>query len=208
MILAGVIAMSLLSCDGIYDDPDDFPFLKPSRAQSYQFVDCTNYTTWVYLNLHKQETLTLDYREPNVPMEWDLAMHRYDVKTNGGSGLETSYTSLDEFQSDVEKGLYGCPDESLWVSDVDDSITIDVSHMLEGYLVNVPAVINLELTKWLNVNISTMPPIYIPSNKVYLLRLSDSSVAAIRFMGFANPMRDNAKGYISFDYIYPVTFTK
>ena len=46
-----------------------------------------------------------------------------------------------------------------------------------------------------------MPPIYTPSNKVYLLRMKDGTMAAIRLVSYMNAA--GIKGYMTFDYIYP-----
>lgn len=46
-----------------------------------------------------------------------------------------------------------------------------------------------------------MPPIYTPSNKVYLLRMEDGTMAAIRLTSYMNAK--GAKGYMTFDYLYP-----
>ena len=63
------------------------------------------------------------------------------------------------------------------------------------------AVCNPELSKWLNVDTSEMPPIYTPSNKVYLLKMKDGTMAAIRLVSYMNAA--GTKGYMTFDYLYP-----
>lgn len=84
-----------------------------------------------------------------------------------------------------------------------NKIAVDVSHMMEdnGYLIYAPSDFNPELSKWLNVDTSEMPPIYTPSNKVYLLRMKDDTMAAIRLVSYMNAA--GIKGYMTFDYIYP-----
>lgn len=178
----------------------------PTEKYSVKNLDATLYTNWIYVNLRGTGYVTRDYQDKNIPEWWCIAIHRYDVKTNGGAGLETNYESLDKFLQDVESGNYRRPTDDDFVKDINDSITVDMSHMMEGYLVYAPSTKNKEIGKWLNVDTSTMPPIYTPSNKVYLLRLNDNSFVAIRFTGFSNPDYYNTKGYISFDYLYPVNF--
>ena len=206
--MTGVMATSLLSCDDIYDDPNDFPLPQVSAEQTYQNLNCTLYTNWVYINLHTKDSVTLDYLNEDVPIDWDIALHRYDVKTNGGAGVETSFTSLDALKQSVQDGEFARPADDQWQPDVLDSITVDMSHMMEGYLIYAPSSVNVEIGKWLNLDMSQMPPIYTPSGKVYLVRLADNTVAALLFTGYSNPSYHNAKGYISFDYIYPVIFNK
>lgn len=206
-LLTGAMATSLLSCDNIYDDPE--PYMPvPTEAFTFQYIDATKYTNWIYINLHKKDSVTLDYQAPEVPIEWDIALHRYDVKTNGGAGIETDFETLEALETAVEDGSYESPYNSQWVSDVEDSVTVDMSHMMEGYLVYAASPRNREIGKWLNVDTSTMPPIYTPSNKVYLVKFKDGTIAAIRFTGFSNPNYYNTKGYISFDYLYPINFKR
>ena len=204
------MATSLLSCDSIYDTPEPYVPV-PTEEFAYQYVNATAYTNWVYFNLHEKDSLTLDYRQTDVPVGWDIALHRYDVKTNGGAALETSYETLDELAQAVESGDFLQPYNSMWVADVEDSVTVDMSHMMEGYLVYTPSPVNREIGKWLALDLSTMPPVYTPSNKVYLVRLADETVAALRFNDFMGPASKpyySAKGYISFDYLYPVNFKR
>ncbi|MCQ5209225.1 HmuY family protein [Bacteroides thetaiotaomicron] len=34
-----------------------------------------------------------------MPAEWDLAFHRYVIKTNEGAAFHTTYTSIDDLKS-------------------------------------------------------------------------------------------------------------
>ena len=53
----------------------------------------------------------------------------------------------------------------------------------------------------MDVNTSTMPPVYTMSGRPYILRLADGSRAALHFTGFTDA--SGAKGYITIRYIYP-----
>lgn len=201
MVFAVLMAAS---CDDIYDDPSNIPVEEEDNAYSY--VDATEYTNWVYLNLEdgSQTTLAYDNTE-DVPAQWTFALHRYDCKTNGGSAYETSFSTLDELTTAIDGGTFTVPDASQFTADEDGKITIDMSGMMSGNIGYADSKINKVLGKWLDVDTSQMPPIYTMSNKVYLLRTSNGSVAAIMFTNYANPLKSNTKGYISFDYIYPLT---
>lgn len=202
--LMAALVITASSCDDIYDDPNDMP--DTTKENSYQYINATEYTNWVYLNLKdgSQTTLTYD-NTTDIPAEWTLAIHRYDCKTNGGSAFETTYTSLDDLTADIEAGKFSIPDASQFTADEDSKITVDMSGMMEGNIGYAESKVNKTLGKWLDVNTSQMPPIYTMSNKVYLIRESDGTVAAIMFTNYANPLQSNTKGYISFDYIYPLT---
>ncbi len=192
------------SCDGIYDDISNMP-TDNITDNSFSYIDATDYTTWVYIDLADGTLTTLAYDDSiNIPVSWTFALHRYDCKTNGGSVCETAFTSIDEFLNAVESGQFILPDETEFTADTDEEIIIDVSHMVEGTLIYALSQVNVVMTRWLDVDLITMPPIYTQSGKVYLIRLADLTCAAVRFTGFTNPYYYDAKGYISFEYIYPV----
>jgi len=202
-LTAGAILLPL-SCDSIYDDPADMPVVKEDNAYSY--IDATEYTNWVYLNLEDGSQTTLAYdNTADIPAEWTFALHRYDCKTNGGSAYETSFSTLDELTAAIAGGTFTVPDASQFTADEDGKITVDMSGMMQGVIEYADSKINKVLGLWLDVNTSQMPPIYTMSKKVYLLRTSGGAVAAIEFTDYANPSQYNTKGFISFKYIYPLT---
>lgn len=158
-------------------------------------IDATNYADWIYVRFSTQDTIRKKYDEA-APTDWDFALHRYDCKTNGGAVLETSYHALTELVPPVVLP------EDAFVTDVEGKISVDMSGMMDGNIVYADSPLNEVLGKWLNVDTGTMPPIYTPSNRVYLLRLADGTYAALLFTDFSNDA--GVKGYISFDYIYPL----
>ncbi len=198
--MAAMLLLSLSSCDGIYDDPSELPS-DDDKANSYTNVDATSYTTWVYLNLADGSQTPLAYdNTADIPVDWTIALHRYDVKTNSGSVYRTSYTSLDEVKTAVSKGTFPMPDTSEFTQDELSKITVDMSHMMDGYIDYAEANINKVIGKWLSVDTSSMPPDYTMDSNVYLVRTKDGDVYAIQFTGYSNPYKSNTKGYISLDY--------
>lgn len=192
--------LSFSSCDNIYDDPSEMPS-DNDKENSYTNIDATSYTTWVYLNLSDGSQTTLAYNNTDdIPSEWTIALHRYDIKTNSGSAFRTSYTSIDEVKTVVKKGTFTMPDESEFTTDEPAKITIDMSHMMDGYIDYADANINKVLGMWLNVDTSSMPPNYTMDSDVYLVRTKEGYVYAIQFTGYSNPYQSNTKGYISFEY--------
>ena len=147
-------AVSLPSCngifEGIYDEPsvidiydepsviDEFGFTKVEQATSSGtiYIDATSYTRWNYLDF---ETFALDTtfiaedgsETGDVTEGWDFAVHRYDVKTNGGRVIETSFTSIDALLAS------GSMPQGTWVEDIwtEDRVTIDMSRMMDGIIV-------------------------------------------------------------------------
>lgn len=209
-MMTAVIALSLLSCDDLYDSPDTSTLI-PNSEQRYEYINATSYFHWIYINLHSktvEDTVTLGfYDTEHIPTSWDIALRHYDIKTNDATVKETEYRNLSDFKRDVENGAFRKPQPSEMIPDnLNDSVIYDMSTMLEGYVGYAPTRVNRELGKWLDLNLSTMPPIYTPSGRVYLLEMKDGTMAAIHFTGFSNPNIYNTKGYISFEYLYPVNF--
>ena len=217
MLQAGaalLTAVSLPSCngifEGIYDQPAvtaDFGFTKVEQATSSGtiYLDATSYTRWNYIDF---ETFTLDTtaiaedgsETGDVAEGWDFAVHRYDVKTNGGRVIETSFTSIDELlaSGSLPAGTYV---EDIWT---EDRVTIDMSRMMDGIIIYAPSWYNPELSKWLNVDTSTMPPIYTMSGKVYVLITAEGKAAAIQLTNYMNDSK--VKGFMTIDYVYPLEF--
>ena len=191
--------MGLLSAcngilDGIYDEPDN-ENNTGFENEGEIFIDATSYTQWVYIDFSEQSTVTLGYDE-DAPQNWDIAVHRYDVKTNGAKVVETNY-------SDFDQAITATIDEADLVSDIwtTNQIVIDMSTMMDGYLGYTESSYNPELSKWLNVDTSTMPPIYTPSGKVYIVYLPDGTRAGVKLLNFMNDMQ--VKGYMTIQYMYP-----
>ena len=85
-----------------------------------------------------------------------------------------------------------------------DKIAIDMSGMMDGNIIYTESYRNTVLSSWLDVNTATMPPVYTMSNQVFLIRLKDNTYAAIRFTNYMNAR--GIKGYIDFDFQYPLEF--
>jgi len=124
-----------------------------------------------------------------------MAIHRYDIRLNGGAAgkgqgaaLETSYTDLSAL-TDIPASGY--------VVDVMDSIRVS---MPPTYAYQP---INHEASKWMYIDESIMPPTndtYKPSNKVYVFKTAEGKHIKIKFIDYINA--ENVKGHIKFSYVY------
>ena len=201
--------LSLSSCHGIfggiYDEPveetsDGFGFIKINEATRTGtiYIDASDYMKWNYISLKDKKVVTALYDEQQ-PENWDFAVHRYDAKTNSASVFETEYYDLTDISS-VSKfsGADFIADE--WTT---NKITIDMSQMMEGIIKYAEDFYNPCLSKWLNVDTSSMPPVYTLSEKVYILKLQDGTFAALKLSNFMNT--SGIKGFMTIDYLYPVT---
>lgn len=207
--LSGVVALlSLSACNGILEDIYDEPLAEESNKYGFIvvddktntgriYIDATDYTEWHYIDLLGKEVLTKSIDE-DAPTHWGFAVHRYDVKTNGGSVIESGVTDFGSIPN-----INTFPEEAFVADEwTTNKITVDMSQMMDGIILYAEDYYNPCLSKWLNVDTSTMPPIYTLSGNIYLLRLSDGSYAALRL---SNYMSDAAiKGFMTIDYLYPV----
>lgn len=188
----------LVSCDGIfgglYDEPakNSFGFIQRDDDGHGGTIrlDATSYTRWSYIDLHHQHIDTANITlGQDAPFEWDFAIHHYDVKTHDGTATESPFDNV---------GMAIELEELNFVADVDSQVVIDMSTMMEGYLGYTPSPVNPVLSHWLDVDLSTMPPIYALSNKVYLLRLGDGTLVALQFTSFMD--ESFAKGIVTLHY--------
>ena len=197
-----LLLLTASSCNGIFDGIYDEPPVETSAGVGFIerptptqvgkiYFDATSYTDWVYLDFNTLTMTTLPVGE-EAPAEWDMAVHRYDVKTNGGAVLETGATSV--------AGLNYTGVGENWIADewTEETIVTDMSTMMDGYLSYAPDFYNAEMSKWLDVDKSSMPPTYTPSNKVYLLRRADSTVIALRLANYMDA--SGVKGWMTIEY--------
>ena len=122
--------------------------------------------------------------------------------------FENIYDAPTETELDIKENSFHAlkangklPDDKDFVKDewTTDKIAIDMSGMMEGNIVYTDSYYNSVLSTWLNLDTSTMPPIYTMSNQVYLIRLKDNTYAAIRFTNYTNAK--GITGYIDFDFV-------
>ena len=202
----GMVSLAGLfpACDvleGAYDSTE------VAVQEGQYYIDATDYAKWVYINLHTPTpTITTstinidDLTETGVPEQWDIAQHRYDVKTNGAAVMMTDYHSIEELEA------AGLPMGGNWIEDEESeqSVTIDMSHMMEGWLTYAPGHKNTEIGKWVEVDTSNMPPSYTMHDNVMLLRLADGTYAAIQLANFMSTDSYQIKGWMTVNYKYPM----
>lgn len=208
LVSGAACLLSLPACNGIfggiYDEPTSatgsefgFVVIDEQTRTGRIYIDATDYTEWHYVDLHAK-TVTTSPVSAEAPAAWDFAVHRYDTKTNGATVWESA---TEEFGSlpapeTVPDGEF-VADE--WTT---DRITVDMSQMMDGIILYAEDYWNPCLSRWLDVDTSTMPPIYTLSGRVYLLRLTDGTFAALRLRNFMDAAA--VKGYMTIDYLYPV----
>lgn len=156
-------------------------------------VDATDYTKWAYVNLSTGETSTAGTEDTPEGFDWHIAIHRYDIKTNGAEAVATESKNINDPVTVPESG---------WTADSEGQIIVDMSDMMNGNIGYADSNLNTVLCSWINQDMSVMPPQTTLSGLVYLVRMSDGSIAKIRFTD--NTDAEGKTGHISFEYAYPM----
>lgn len=133
-----------------------------------------------------------------APEEWTFAVHRNNVRTNGGAVLETTYTSMDQLpeSSDDFRNMTFTEDE--WSENL---VWDSQDQMLMSYVPSQGIEVNTVLSSWLTMEIPPMPPSFSLNNHVFILRLKDGSYAALQLENYLSP---NGKTcYLTINYRYP-----
>lgn len=198
--------MLLPSCNDVlgdlYDDgtaTGEYGFVETCTESTpgLIYINATDYKAWTYIDFEDRRIDSMSVTDPE-PAQWDFAIHRYDAKTNQATVVETSLTDITQAFSWSEAAV-GDEVADIWTT---DKIITDMSTMMDGYLSYVESFYNPKLSEWLNVDTSTMPPIYTTSDKVYIILLRNGKRAAVKLSDYMNAA--GIKGYMSIQYIYPL----
>ena len=160
------------------------------------------YTYWydvfgAGLSNHEFRSFTLTAAQPE-PDAWHIAVHRNNVRTNGGAAHETSYTSM-----------YDLPESSEAFADAtftpDQWNQLDVwtirEQMLQGLIGNQGIEVNPVLSSWLKVDIPPIPPTFTLNNHVFIIRFEDGTYAALQLENYQSPA--GTKCCLTINYKYP-----
>lgn len=156
-------------------------------ALHYQYVHGSQFT---FDTLIKTDT-QID------PDKWDIALHKYEGKANGGV-YETTFTSLSELPSNSESFDNVDYTEDEWI---DTLVITDISRMYEYYIGYQNIRCNKVLSNWLVMDFSTPPPTYHPSNKVYIVKLKNNKKIALHFDNYMSAK--GTLGFVTISFIYP-----
>lgn len=208
LMLMTATVWCLTACDGVmgsfYDDAESsqsatYGFLSRSDGTNTGrvYVDGTKYDRWMYINFHNCtiDSATIGDNTPE-PAQWDIAIHRYDVKTNGGAVMATPFSTISDLIA------AGRMPTGTFTEDVkNDSVTCDLSQMMQGAAKYARTHVNRVL-RWIILDMSTMPPGYVVNKNVFIIRLKDGTYAAVQLYSYMNS--SSVKGHITFDYVYPL----
>ncbi len=212
------IAITTAACDdilsGLYDTPAEETVsaneaftvtTENGMTRGSVTVDATNYTKWVYIDLHdlstaigRVPTSAAEIDTTWQPDNWDIAVHRYDAKTNGASVAKTDFTTIDDFLANGTIPTDGYVEDML----TDTTVIIDMSQMLQNIVGYGYTMYNAKLSEWFYLDRSTMPPGYNLRDNVFIVRFADDTHAAIKLASYMNSA--NIKGHLTISFAYPI----
>ncbi|MEG0891159.1 MAG: HmuY family protein [Bacteroidales bacterium] len=205
IIMVVLVTLNITSCS-----KDD---IKGENGSSFPpkktiVIETKSYETWTYFSFEKGVIGTYKEGEFNYKNNttWDIAFHRWDVRTNSGeSGIGKGGAFLTNYGGDLKVDMWSTmPSKGEFITDASIKTYMAIPNMNSedgaDQRVIVPA--NTILAKWLTVVMTSIPPKYALLNKAFVVRTANGKHAAI---SFTNYMNDKAvKGYVNFDYIYPL----
>ena len=149
------------------------------------------------LSKHEFRSFTPTEKQPE-PESWHIAVHRNNVRTNGGAVYETSYTSINDLPESSEAFADATFTEDEW--NELDVWTIQ-AQMLQGLIGNQGIKINPVLSSWLKVSLPPVPPVFTLNNHVFIVRFEDDTYAALQLENYQNAA--GVKCHLIINYRYP-----
>lgn len=130
--------------------------------------------------------------------DWDIAFHKYDIKTNGGSAVRLNTTDL------ALVTLANVEGESYTTDTDGHQVMVDMSNMMEGFVGYQSTKLNEVLCSWVTATpTGSMPPYtYELKPNVFVVKTADGQYAKIKFTDYSNAK--NEKVYAAFNYEYPL----
>lgn len=110
--------------------------------------------------------------------EWHIAIHRYEIKTNGGSTYDTEATDMSAITSCPTGVTFTADTYVSYGTDDDLEVITDMTNMMSGsvgYAANPQ--LNSVLCGWVvRTATGSMPPtIYTPTGHIYVVTFEDGS---------------------------------
>lgn len=202
ILALGAVFISLLSCEkNKTPDTPSKPDEPGKPIKNEVVVDATDYYTWNYFNLKDGKVVgKLKYEEKEgeffvlkgdeSSMEWDIALHRGDLKTNSGSVYATGKKNMTEV-TEIPEGNYVSDKET-------DKIIVDNSQMMQGIIGYGKSLINPALMTWYTQ--AGMPPTFEYSKEVFVLKTKDGRHFKIQFTTYKSDPTGQKSGNIAFNY--------
>jgi hypothetical protein len=185
-LLIIILALAIvISCE---DDDNDENLLTKTVV-----IESTSYTDWVYFSFEQEDVVSIT--DPKTSLDWDLAFLRNHMRTNSGtsgSGQGGAYDAgqinFNELTEAVSEGYI-----------VDDSISIsDSNDPTHQNMIKEAG--NTVLEGWGNFDLTSMPPLFIPADHIYVIKTAAGKYAKIWLKSYYGT--DGSSANITMDYIY------
>ena len=204
ILLSLVALMTLLLCASCKSDKDE-----PKPATKKIVVDASDYTKWVYINFAKGEVVSVS--APETDLSWDLGLHRYDFKTNGGTSGKGQGAAFRTTQKDL-MGNIPTPKDSEWTLDREGLLLMKFGANKDGKhdMKYEKQSANFLLTSepkgngkgYLNkgiISMTGMPPKVTVDSSVFLVRSATGQIVFVRVLDYQNATKQG--GHITLEYI-------
>ena len=194
-------------------DTPDKPVVPPSNPEKEWMVkrmtiDATDYTKWVYLNFATGELVQVT--DPANDLSWDLGLHRYDFKTNGGVSGKGKGAAVRIAKQKILTEEIPTPKDSQWELDREGLLLMQFeddglgSHRTKYEMQQANFLLSSECDGrggFLNKGIITqegMPPQVYIDNAIFLIRTASGEIARLRVHDYQNNKK--VRGHITIEY--------
>ena len=171
-------------------------------------IDATDYTKWVYLNFASGELI--EVTDPINDLSWDLGLHRYDFKTNGGSSGKGQGSAVRISKQKNLTAEIPTPADDQWILDREGLLLMnfvnngDGNHQTKYEMQMANFLLSSEcdgLGGFTNQGIITqegMPPQVYIDNAIFLIRTASGEIARLRVHDYQNNKK--VRGHITIEY--------
>lgn len=213
ILLSLVALMTLLLCASCKSDKDE-PKPAPNPTQKEWVtkqitVDASDYTKWVYISFTKGKVVSIS--APETDLSWDLGLHRYDFKTNGGTSGKGKGAAARTTQKDLKADI-PAPKDSEWTLDREGMLLMKFGANKEGKhdMKYEKQSANFLLTSepkgdgkpgYLNkgiISMAGMPPTVTIDPSVFLVRSAAGQIVRIRVLDYQSATKKT--GHITLEY--------
>jgi hypothetical protein len=195
-----LFSVSFVACS---DDDDESPLAIEKEVE----IDATAYDKWVYFSFKTGAVVgTSAVDENRDKLDWDIAFHRWDVRTNSGtsgSGKGGAYLATDKFAKTGWDALIEAPTTG-YKADAKISVTAATKPSYQFKEVNGSDVITGKMKAGGTWMIFTgPPPAYEITNQIFVVKTADGKYAKLWLKGYTKLVGgQKLGGHITMKYAY------